>query len=757
MATTAGARRGATALDRLVEGTLPADVIVLPNQPGFDWEAVRSMPQVAALTGFVVGGGALEGLPGAEHSLGFPPADAELFDTVERPVVLAGRLPDPHRADEVVTSASFERVSGRGVGDTVTIRLYSPEQLADLTQSEDAPEGRRVDATIVGVIRSPWFAESPDMGPGVQPSPGLFEQYPDEVLDPSVGYVNAMVRLHGGEAAVESFTADLAALTGRRDIDIWNQHDAGDHVREVVGFQSNSLLAFALAAVLAALVLIGQAIARSAAGAAVDLETMRAMGMTGRQSRIASALGPTLAATVGVVVGAAAAVVASRWFPIGSAAPYEPAPGVDVDMLVLGLGLVVVPILVGAGAMAAAAVAMRPFRRPARRSVIASAAARVGAPPSVAIGWQFAFERGRGRESVPVRLAFTGAIVGVLGTIAALTFSDGVQGAVDDLDRFGQTYELEAFIGLNGEDFGPADEVMTSFVADPEVESVNDSRVVPVEAEGQAFEVFSLDHEGRRDPEVVLTDGRAPDSDAEIALAPRTAQAAGASVGDTIEVRGDGPPRSMLVSGLAFVPTGPHNDYASGAWVTGAGFDHLSPDGFKFHVIHVWLRDGVDVHAAAERLGEPFDGGVELPEPPPEVTELRQVRAFPLLLAAFLALLALTAVGHALATAVRRRGHDLAALRALGMTRPQARAVVWTQATILAVAGLVVGLPIGFLLGQRLWQEVADNTPVLYRPPVAVLAFVVIVPAALVLANLLGALPARRAARMHLGRTLRAG
>jgi ABC-type antimicrobial peptide transport system permease subunit len=117
--------------------------------------------------------------------------------------------------------------------------------------------------------------------------------------------------------------------------------------------------------------------------------------------------------------------------------------------------------------------------------------------------------------------------------------------------------------------------------------------------------------------------------------------------------------------------------------------------------------------------------------------------------------LAVGAVGHALSIAVRRRRHELAVLRALGLTRRQSRLVIGTQATLLAVIGLAFGIPLGIALGQTLWHAAANMTPLAYNPPWALLALLLIAPLALVAANLLAAWPARRAARLRTAQILR--
>jgi ABC-type lipoprotein release transport system permease subunit len=139
-----------------------------------------------------------------------------------------------------------------------------------------------------------------------------------------------------------------------------------------------------------------------------------------------------------------------------------------------------------------------------------------------------------------------------------------------------------------------------------------------------------------------------------------------------------------------------------------------------------------------------------------EMAELRQVQVLPVVLGVFLALLAIGAVGHALVTVVQRRIQDVAVLRVMGMTPRECRLIVLTQGLVLARAGLLIGVPVGLVVGRLLWRAVAGYTPVQYVPPIATVVMVVIVPAALVLTSLLGVWPGRRAARLRVASALRA-
>jgi hypothetical protein len=581
--------------------------------------------------------------------------------------------------------------------------------------------------------------------------------------------INALIRLKGGAAAIPAFRADLARVTGRSDIDVWNNREFfGGVIVRLTRYEAACLLAFALAALAAAIFLIGQSVARYTSATVADLQVLQAVGMTPRQAVASATAPPLLAAAAGATLGVAAAIVASRWMPIGAASYQEPHPGISADWLILGPGWVLAPVLVAAAAAATAALALTARRRQAipRRSGVAAAAAAAGLGVPVVVGARFALEPGRGRAAVPVRPALLGAVAGVLGVLAAFTFSAGVSDAAANPARFGQTWQLAAFLGLSGRDFGPAaDQVLRAAAADPDVTGVDDARIGGAQSGQVSVESFTYAPVAGKQVPVVLTGGHMPTAPDEIVLAPTTASEMHAATGSVVRLAGAAGPRALTVTGIGFVPSGPHNNYDEGAWLTPAGFDRLfrgAHYAFKFHIATVALRPGADVQAVAHRLtakAAMIRGGKGFaftPQPPPsQVQAIRDVAALPLALSAFLAVLAIGAVGHALSIAVRRRRHELAVLRALGLTRGQSRLVIGTQATLLAVIGLAFGIPLGIALGRTLWRAAADMTPLAYQPPVALLALLLIPPLALVAAYLLAAWPARRAARLRTAQILR--
>ncbi|MFN2561385.1 MAG: FtsX-like permease family protein [Jatrophihabitans sp.] len=761
MTGTAGARRTGSALDRLESRTKPATVAVLANTPDFDWGPVRRLPVVLGYTPFGP----------TFHIDGLPPeAETEpamlptTMRTLEAGVVQRGRLFDADRSDEAIASPAFLSRYKLHVGDVVVVRLPTPAQFRKAVSEDDGGgtfTGPRLHLRVVGSVVSRWFADTLLM------SPGVVRRYPGSLVgtsgDPDRPTIaNALFRLRGGAAAIPQFRRDLARVTGRADLEVVDLAVWVDRApRQQATFAARCLYAFAAAALLAALFLVGQAVARHASSSIADLRTLRALGMTPRQAGAAAAAAPTLAAVAGAAVGAAGAVVASRWFPIGAAAAAEPDPGLSFDWLVLILGTVLTVVLVAGGAAASAALALRADRRKfeARRSVVAGVAARGGLPVPVVVGTRFALEAGRGRTSVPVRPALFGAVLGVVGILAALTFSHGVADAAGHPQRFGQTFDVSADVGFDGHDFAPVGRLTAALQSDARVTGLNDGRIGVATGPAGHGSVSLYTYGGGTKPlPVVIVEGRMPRAPDEVALAPQSMSALHTAVGRRVVLTGSRASRTYTVTGAALVPKGAHNNYADGGWLTDAAYDRAFKD-FKFHTVYVALRSGSSAGAGADlsrtiAAENPKLGAVAFAPPAPlsEVTALRDVRRLPLFLGGFLALLAIGAVGHALTTSVRRRTQDLAVLRALGMTPWQCRCVVVTQATVLAVVGLAFGMPLGVAVGRTIWRQVASYTPFEYVPPVVGPTVLLLVPAALLAANALAAWPGRRAARLQFPR-----
>jgi hypothetical protein len=794
LAAVAGARRTGSAVDRLLAVTLPATVEVSPQQPFFDWDAVRRLPGVAAVTTFPsYTGFGVEEVPGDPVGR-YLPADDQVMRTVERPVVLAGRLADPTRPDEAVVTQRFVDRSGYGVGAGVTLRLFSPEQVASGASGVPSavvphPDGPAQRVRIVGVVRSLWLGDRPDDAGRLFPTPALVAAYPDSVLGrDGSGAVNAIVRLDAGAAGLDAFRAELAGLGGGRPdrsadpgdptavgaIDVTGRDVAVARVRDIAAFEAGCLLAFAGAALLAALVLVGQAVGRYCADALAELGALRAMGMTGRQAVAAAVVGPALAGLVGTGLGIGAAVAASPLFPFGTAADLEPAPGVAVDPLVLAVGGALAVLAVTGAAGAAATLRLLRAARPAplarpRGSGLTRVVAAAGLPVPLVVGVRFALDPGaahdtgrRGeRDRVPVRSVLLAVVAGVLGSTAALVFAAGAADAAAQPARFGQADRLAVGYGCCGRHEFDVGSVNAALTADPDVVALDDSPFAVAEAASGATGITAVLFTGPPD-EPAVTAGRVPQVSGEVLLAPATARQLGAGPGAEVRFTGDAGSAVLRVVGVGLLRQTPYNTYDAGGWVGGADYHRLF-SGFLNDWGLVRLRPGADPATVAERLDRAADAAgahgtlfPSLPVVPDRVAQIRDVRVLPLALGGFLALLGIGAAGHGLATAVRHRRRDVAVLRALGMTRGQTRVAALVQAVVTVAVGLLVGLPLGLALGRALWRAVAEITPLQYLPPAALTPVVVVMAGAVVLAALLAGWAGRRAVRLRVPAVLRA-
>jgi ABC-type antimicrobial peptide transport system permease subunit len=168
----------------------------------------------------------------------------------------------------------------------------------------------------------------------------------------------------------------------------------------------------------------------------------------------------------------------------------------------------------------------------------------------------------------------------------------------------------------------------------------------------------------------------------------------------------------------------------------------------------VRFAPGTDVAAARAALAKQLE--VDGPSPPTSIQNVEQLSRLPIVLAVFFALIAVIALTNAVATALVRRRRDIAVLRAIGFTPRQSGRVLLSMVSTTALVGVVGGVPLGLVIGNRLWQAVAEGMNVAPSSvrPIAVVAVTAV--GALVVANLVGALPAALAARRAAAADLRA-
>jgi hypothetical protein len=243
-------------------------------------------------------------------------------------------------------------------------------------------------------------------------------------------------------------------------------------------------------------------------------------------------------------------------------------------------------------------------------------------------------------------------------------------------------------------------------------------------------------------------------------LGSRTLAQLNLRLGQTVDVSADNRKIAMYIAGRVLMPIGYTGvgglKLGDGAIITAAAFRRLAPDdvgpGALFAVRYA---PGANRGAAFASLRRDFGRAVATWLPGEEVESIRRVDYLPLILAALLLLLAVATTGHALISLVRRKARDLAILKTLGFLRSQLSATVAWQATALATVGLVVGIPLGVVVGRLSWKVMAHSLGAVTPPSVPLVTMLIMIPASLLVANVVAVLPGVVAARVKSATLLR--
>jgi hypothetical protein len=762
MAAAIGARRTDTAYTRLLEATRADDAEVELGGPGYEplIDRMRRLPQVADLgvESQVLLAPAMPGDPRefvwGTGFLSLASVDGRVGQTINRPLIVAGRRPDPGRADEIGISELVARRWGLRPGGTLRVRAVALEQLGTLFSGEQlVPAGPALALKVVAVQRLPEDPAVSVRAPGglgfVSLTPAFLRAYKGTVAN----FPGVRVRLKRGQADMAGFTAATRRLSGNSpEVAVVPRPDVTRLVEDAIRAQAVALVLFAVLAGAAALVVVGQTLARELSLASAGQETVRALGAS-RAHLLAATLVPIcLVGAAGAVVGAVVAVLASPLTPIGVALKAEPDPGLSFNVVGLGIGMAATLALVlGRVAAPAWRLAGERPRRPGvsaagSTSTLADTAARVGLPPTSVTGLRMALEQGRGPRAVPVRASLIGVTVGIVALTAAVTFGASLERLLGTPRLYG--WNFDAVTGQWDRN-DPATSRPAWLADNPRVGAWSAVWFSDIQVEGQVVHAASFDTAGGR-VFPTLVEGREPSGPDELVLGSRTLRRLGLRLGQTVRVEARRPATMRIVGRSALVHTD-NEDAGEGAILTIDGLRHLRPDRRGgYGTFYLRFAPDTDPGAAArslQRLPSGVVQQVDRPRPPADVANLGRVGALPDVLAGLLALLAASALAHLLVTSVRRRRHDLAILKALGFVRRQVSAAVAWQATTVALVALAVGLPLGVALGRWSWSLLADRIGVGAPPVTPGPALLAGVAGTVLVANLVAAWPGRVAAR----------
>jgi FtsX-like permease family len=786
----AGARRTASAYPRYLRTSHASDLLVSPAGTGLNgyYAALASQPGVAAVAPGVglnvqpAGNAGRLDLAAATEA----PAGPGLGRVMDVPKLLAGRLPEPGHSGEIAVDQIAAASLHLRVGSTLAM-VALPN--AGLPGSGTGPGSnvprRRLTERVVGVIVTRASVDPVteiDKVPFILASRALWRQ-----LGPGyLAFDGAYLKLRPGASA--GAVSQEAQALARRFPGTEGQIYVADESTQVATIERSihpgavALAIFALVLACTALLIVGQAVTRLLAVAGTGNPVLAVLGMSRGQLLAVGLIEVTAAAVTGAVLAAGAAVAASPLMPIGAARLAEPDPGLSVDWLVLPIGAAAIVVLLVARAIwpawRLAGTRVPSGARPAdggpgRGSRLAGWLATMNAPVTMTAGVRLAVEPGRGRTAVPVRPALLGSTLSVLAVTAAVTFGAGLLHLVHTPRLYGQTWDAAVDLQFSPILPGQAREF---WGGNPGVSSwtFGDHGIIGINR--QLVPAIGLAPGRGAMASVTLLAGHAPRTSREIVLGTSTLRDLGLRMGQrvTVTVSGHSMPDRIVGSAVfpdfgqgSFTPT----DLGQGAETTAAVLQpqamppSVPPDergGFEFALLR--LRPGPGRAAAITQLRHsmaPFCAKVqqstclEFSQRPNGVTNYARIDGTPQVLAGLLAVLGVAVLGQLTVVSGRRRRRDFAILKALGLLRRQVSEITAWQASALAGVALLIGLPLGVAAGRWAWQLFGAGLGIPADPVVPVPLVLLMVPAVILIANVVAWWPGWSAARVSPAQVLR--
>jgi energy-converting hydrogenase Eha subunit A len=795
------ADRTASSFDVFLKSTNPSDISVILYGPDLISELAR-LPHVRQVDSVTYGLNPFpKGPDPVKSSLELMNGDVTAVGTFngeyivqDKVAVVGGRTANPRKADEFVMTAEAERLMGWRVGETIPMAFFSNAQVSRTSfNPAKAQPQLSIAMHLVGtvVLNNEVVSDEVNQFPARMIfTPALTRP----LAGNSEGYVDYSLKLDHDAQDVSAVEREIiAALPKGTTYQFLVTSVYSGEVNRSVEPEAIALGVFGMIAALAALIIVGGLIARELQSDDGDFDLLRSLGGNPLMIAVASLVGPLVALVAGALLAVVVGVGLSPLSPIGPVRAVYPERGIVFDWPILASGFAIIILTLGSLAVVLARRrAQRVLARKRRFAIpqgskLARLAAESGLPVTAVLGVRFALGSERRSEAVSGRSALLGAVVAIVIVVATLTFGGSLSTLVTHPALYGWNWNYA--IASSGSVPPQSTRLLDS---DPYVAAWSGVNLANAQINGLTVPILLADSHAAVSPP--LLSGHEVDAADQIVLGAATMQALHEHVGGTVTASyGTSkdapvyvPPTRLLIVGTTTLPAvggafSLHTSMGTGA-ILPIG---VEPEAFRAYLtspypalngkqmVFIRLRNGAPNMLARASLQTILEAGnralAAVPngegsgdfsqllkvQYPAEIENYQLIGATPVVLALGLALGAVVALSLTLVTSVRRKRRDLALLRSFGFIRRQLMATIAWQASVVGVIGVVIGIPLGILLGRWLWTLFARSIYAVPEPTVSLFSIFIVALSALVLVNLVAALPGRIAARTATAQMLR--